>query len=364
MSLIKTLWGLLFRVFPTPTATGLRRVGNPDRDSPVLVTCNFDLTVNRLRRALRGLDLWLVVAESRGINVWCAAGGDEFNTHSVVSAVKTSGVGEEVDHRTLVLPVLGAPGIRAADVEHETGWSVEWGPVNMGDIPRYLAAGRTREPSMKRATYRLGERLDTALGSMFAFFLAGLVGFAVFGRGLLIDYLAVSVVTFLVFYALVPWIPTKVGWTKALVLDLVLGGALVATELLLDSPAPRPRADLIIAMSMVMLWGSELGGLSSTMGSDFDPMMARLGVKSLGNVAFAGTLRTDLLNGIRVLTHVPERCTACGQCYAVCPLGVWDSDEDGTAVLARLEACTGCTACLRQCTDGAIRAPAAPGREP
>jgi NAD-dependent dihydropyrimidine dehydrogenase PreA subunit len=81
-------------------------------------------------------------------------------------------------------------------------------------------------------------------------------------------------------------------------------------------------------------------------------------------VAFAGTLRTDLLNGIRVLTHDPERCTACGQCHEVCPIGVWDNDEDGMAVLARRGACTGCTACLRQRTDGAIRAPAAPGREP
>ncbi|MDP7112666.1 MAG: 4Fe-4S binding protein [Myxococcota bacterium] len=192
---------------------------------------------------------------------------------------------------------------------------------------------------------------------MFAFFLAGLVGFAVFGRGLLIDYVAISVVSFLFFYTLVPWIPTKFGWTRALVLDLLLGGALVATELLLDAPAPRPRADLIIAMSMIMLWGSELGGLSSTMGSDFDPMMARFGVKAIGNVAFAGTLRTDLLNGLRDLTHDPARCTACGQCYEVCPIGVWDSGQDGTAVLARRDECTGCTACVYQCTDGAIRAP-------
>lgn len=359
MSWLKTLWGLLFRLFPAPTPTGLQRIGDPGRDSPVLVTCNFDLTVKRLRRALRGHDLWLLVADSRGVNVWCAAGAGEFSTRSVVSAVKTSGVGERVDHRTLILPVLGAPGIRASDVEAETGWTVEWGPVQMGDIPRHLSG--ERDPALRRATYGLAERLDTALGSMFAFFLAGLAGFAIFGRGLLVDYVVVSVVTFLLFYTLVPWIPTKAGWTKALVLDLLLGGVLVATELLLDSPAPRPRADLIIAMSMVMVWGSELGGLSSTMASDFDPMMARMGIKSLGNVAFAGALRTDLLNGFRVLTHEPRRCTACGQCVAVCPLGVWASGADGIAILKSPRSCTGCTACLRQCTDGAIRAPKAEG---
>ncbi len=354
MSWLVSLWGLLFRLFPAPTPTGLRRIGNPGRDSPVLVTCNFHLTVRRLQRALRGLDLWLLVAESKGVNVWCAAGAGEFSTRSVVSAVKTSGVGEEVDHRTLVLPVLGAPGIRAADVAKEAGWDVEWGPTHMGEIPRYL--GGARDPSLRRVRYGLAERYDTALGSMFAFFLAGLVGFAIFGRGLLIDYVALSAITFLVFYALVPWIPTKAGWTKALVIDLLLGGALVATEWMLDNPAPRPRADLIIAMSMVMVWGSELGGLSSTMASDFDPMMARMGVRSLGNVAFAGTLRTDLLNGVRVLSLRADRCTACGQCVQVCPVGVWESDDEGRGSLAHAAACTGCTACVRQCTDGAIRA--------
>lgn len=309
MSWLKTLWGLLFRLFPAPTPTGLRRIGDPGRDSPVLVTCNFDLTVKRLRRALRGHDLWLLVADSRGVNVWCAAGAGEFSTRSVVSAVKTSGVGERVDHRTLVLPVLGAPGIRASDVEVETGWTVEWGPVQMGDIPRHLSG--ERDPALRRATYGLAERLDTALGSLFAFFLAGLAGFAIFGRFLLVDYVVVSVVTFLLFYTLVPWVPTKAGWTKALLLDLLLGGVLVATELLLDSPAPRPRA--------------------------------------------------DLLNGFRVLTHEPRRCTACGQCVAVCPLGVWASGADGIAILESPRSCTGCTACLRQCTDGAIRAPKAEG---
>lgn len=357
MSLLKLLWGLLFRLFPTPTPLGLRKVGTPDRGSPVLVTCNFDLTVRRLLRALRGTDAWVLVAQSRGVNVWCAAGGREFDTDAVVSAVKTSRIADHVEHRTLLLPPLGAPGIRAVDVEQRTGWTVRWGPVRMTDLPRFLAAGgESRDEPMKRATWRLGERLDTALGSLFGFLLLGGIGFAVFGPGLLLDYVLVSALTFVGFWAIVPWVPGRLGLQRALLIDLVLAAALVACELLLEIPAPRPRADLITAMALVLVFGAEVGGMASTLGSELDPLIARLGIRKMGNVAFAGTVRTDLLNGWRTLTHSPERCTACTHCHEVCPLGVWEPGDGGRAVLAHPAACTACTACLTQCPSGAIQA--------
>ena len=83
-----------FRLAPWPTEPGLREIGKPGPLSPVLVTCNFDLTVRRVMRALRGNDAWLVVAPSSGINVWCAASGGHLSTHQVVTALKTSGVGD------------------------------------------------------------------------------------------------------------------------------------------------------------------------------------------------------------------------------------------------------------------------------
>jgi len=66
---------MLFRLFPCPVPVGLIRIGDPGRDSPVLVTCNFYITVRRLIRRLRGLNAWLLVTDSKGVNVWCAAGG-------------------------------------------------------------------------------------------------------------------------------------------------------------------------------------------------------------------------------------------------------------------------------------------------
>jgi len=358
MSFLKTIWGLLFRLFPCPTRVGLRKVGDPKRDSPVLVTCNFDLTVKRLTRILEraAVDAWLLVADSKGVNVWCAAGGDEFNTRSVVSAVKTSDVGDLVDHRRLILPPLGAPGIRAADIREHTGWSPRWGPVTASDLGRYLSGGCRRDEEMKRVTYTCRERLDTALGSLFPFFFLGALGFLIFGRELLATYLLVGAGAFVFFFLACPWIPGERGITKVMILEAALAGLLLAGELW-SGPGPSPaRAPLIIAMAMFLVYATELGGLASTMPSDLDPFMARLGVGAVGNVAWAGTVRTELLNGYSELIDNQDVCSGCRQCYEVCPQRVWEMNDDNRAVLAHRGACTACRACLTQCPTGAIQA--------
>lgn len=368
MSFVKTVWGFLFRLFPCPTPVGLRRAGNPARESQVLVTCNFDLTVKRLMRILddAGVDAWVLVAESKGVNVWCAAGGEEFSTHSVVSAVKTSGIAELVDHRRLVLPPLGAPGICLDEVRAQTGWSPRWGPVRAADLPAYLAQQCQRQEPMKRVTYGWRERLDTGVGSLFPFYLLGAIGFLLFGRGLLAEYLLVGALTFVFFMLACPWLPGGRGLTKVILPELVLAGALLATELVFGGgSALRPA--LIIAMATLLVYSSELGGLASTLPSDLDPLMARLGIGALGNARFAGSVRTELLNGDRKLVYEREACNGCRQCAEVCPQNVWEMDEGRRAVLARREDCTACRACLVQCRPAAIQAALqeeTPAREP
>ena len=356
MNPIKFIWGFLFRLFPCPVPVGLRRIGNPDPSSPVLVTCNFYLTVRRLIKALKGQNVWLLVARSRGVNVWCAAGGEEFNTHSVVSAVKTSEIGRKVDHRRLILPPLGAPGICARNVHEQTGWTITWGPVRCRDIPRFLNQELKRNEEMKRVTYDAFERLDTGLGCMFVFYLIGAVGFFLFGRPLLINYLVMAAITFLFFMLACPRIPGKRGLTKVLFLDVILGLMLVLNEISLFPLWPSARVDMIIAMIMLLIYGTELGGLASNMPSDLDPFLARLGIGKVGNVALAGTVRTELLNGYRVLTYYEKLCVGCRCCIEVCPRGVWEIGKNNRAVLAYREKCTACRACLVQCRGEAIKA--------
>jgi NAD-dependent dihydropyrimidine dehydrogenase PreA subunit len=209
---------------------------------------------------------------------------------------------------------------------------------------------------MKRVAYGWRERLDTALGSLFPFYLFGALGILAFARGLLASYLVVGAATFVLFMLACPWLPGKRGLTKALLLDVALAGVLLATELL-ASGAPPIRADLGIAMVMLLVYGSELGGLASTLPSDLDPFLARHGIGAVGNVALAGTVRTELLNGYRELRYQRDQCNGCRRCFELCPQGVWEMDEDKRAVFARHQDCTACRACLVQCMTDAITAP-------
>lgn len=358
MSAAKTLWSALFRLFPCPTPVGLRRLGAPHRRSPVLVTCNFHLTVDRLTQTLReaGVDAWLLVADSKGVNVWCAAGAGELDTRSVVSVVKTSGIAAEVDHRTLILPPLAAPAVQVDDLRRQTGWKSRWGPVRQSDLPRYLKGPWLRDEPMRRVTYDVAERLDTALGSLFPFYLAGATGFALLDRKHLPSYLTVGAGTFVAYMVACPRLPGQTGLTKALWCVGPMGIALAATELLSRRGSPL-RAELLIAMATVLVWGGELGGLAPHMKSEFDPLLARLGIRSIGNASFAGTVRTDLLNHDRTLTYDRATCNGCRRCYEICPLGLWEMDRDKRAVATRLDECTACGACLTQCPTDAISAP-------
>ncbi|MBW2338423.1 MAG: acetyl-CoA synthase subunit gamma, partial [Deltaproteobacteria bacterium] len=103
-------------------APGLYCVGNPDQDSPVLVTANYKLTFDTLRQELTYLDAWVLVLDTRGINVWCAAGKALFSTLEVVHRIKQTMLKKVVNHHQLVLPQLGATGVSAHQVKKESGF--------------------------------------------------------------------------------------------------------------------------------------------------------------------------------------------------------------------------------------------------
>jgi ferredoxin len=159
---VRDLLQLVFRMLPWPTETGLREIGSPGPMSPVLVTCNYDLTVRTLERALAGCDAWLVVAPAAGINVWCAAAGGHFGTHQVVTALKTSGIEARVQHRRAILPQLAATGVERLAVKRRCGWNTSFGPVHALDLPRYLQT-QQKDDAMRRVRFGAQERSEMAV---------------------------------------------------------------------------------------------------------------------------------------------------------------------------------------------------------
>jgi len=141
---------------------GLYRIGSPSPESPVVVTCNYRMTVDLVRHDLAGTDIWLLVLETYGINVWCAAGKKTFGTDELVRRIFATHLADHVAHETLVLPQLGAVGVSANAVRAATGYRVVWGPVRSADLRDFLAADLKATPEMRAVTFTLRERLALA----------------------------------------------------------------------------------------------------------------------------------------------------------------------------------------------------------
>jgi hypothetical protein len=140
-------------------APGLYRVGEPTPSSPVVVTCNYRMTVDLVRRDLAGIDTWLLVLDTRGINVWCAAGKGTFGTDELVHRIFATHLADFVGHDTLVVPQLGAVGVAAHRVRQLAGYRVVWGPIRSADLRAFLGAGMQATPEMRAVTFTLRERL-------------------------------------------------------------------------------------------------------------------------------------------------------------------------------------------------------------
>ncbi len=139
---------------------GLYTMGSPTPESPVLATANYKLTVDVLRRELRGRDLWLLVLDTANVNVWCAAGKGLFGTAELTRRIEATRLAERVTRRRIILPQLGAPGVAAHQVKSQTGFHVVYGPVRAKDISEFLDNGQEATPQMRRVTFPLWERLE------------------------------------------------------------------------------------------------------------------------------------------------------------------------------------------------------------
>ncbi len=137
---------------------GLYCVGSPDENSPVVVTANYKLTFDAVRFSSRGLHYWLLVVDTRGVNVWCAAGKGTFSTSEVVASVECSGITDVVKSKRLIVPQLCATGVDGLEVKKQCGFSVDFGPVNIGDLAEYLQNNRQASERMRSATFSLVER--------------------------------------------------------------------------------------------------------------------------------------------------------------------------------------------------------------
>jgi hypothetical protein len=153
----KARWGIGRMSYMIPP--GLYAIGSPNPDSPVLVTANYKMSYDIVRSVLTGRNVWLLVLETYGINVWCAAGKGTFGTEELIRRIGVSGLAKTVSHRQLILPILGAPGMSAHEITKQTGFRVRYATIRAEDIAEYLDNGMVTTAAMREITFTVRERL-------------------------------------------------------------------------------------------------------------------------------------------------------------------------------------------------------------
>ena len=203
---------------------GLYALGSPTPDSPVFVSANYSLSFDALRSSLAGIDGYIMVLDTKGINVWCAAGKGTFGTDEIVTRVMATHLKEVVKHRKLILPQLGAPGVAAHQVKKRSGFWVEYGPVRAADLPAYLKTHQAT-PEMRKVDFSLRDRLvliPVELTQTFLPMLAAAIVLYFVGGWLSSLAAFVAVLTGnVLFPILLPWIPTHNFSTKGFLLGIL-----------------------------------------------------------------------------------------------------------------------------------------------
>lgn len=336
----------LLRMLPFPCRTGLVKIGNPGRDAPVLLTCNFHLTRERVRRALAGMDAYLLVANSRGVNVWCAATGGLFTNHDVISVLKTSGIDRLVDHRRLILPQLAATGIEGRVVHEKTGWRTLWGPVDARDLPAFLNRGCEKTEAMGTVEFPLQQRLEMAAAWAFPISLVTLLVWPFWARGVLPLMALVWCLSLLIFLSFPLYRDRLDGKRKQvgfIFFDFGERGVPVVLWLLF-------MATLTV---LAALGGAFSWGMVARWGLSAFVILLILGLDLTGSTPmFKSGLHEDRLLRIELDTTL---CKGAGFCEKVCPTNVFEVDYDRRmASLPRAGQCVQCGACIVQCPFDAL----------
>jgi hypothetical protein len=243
---------------------GLYALGQPQDDSAVLVTANYKLSFDALRRELDGINVWILVVDTRGINVWCAAGKGTLSAEEIAYQVARAELDRIVSHRQLLLPQLSANGVAAHRLNELCGFRGRFGPILAADLPEFLRSG-SADAKMRTVTFTLAERAvlipleicmlwkQLAVATVIFFLLSGIspdiFSAALAGRRGLLAFVATLTAIFagaVVTPLLLPWLPFRQFWLK---------GAMIGslTALLLVAGLPATPA---IEKFAILLWSS------------------------------------------------------------------------------------------------------------
>ncbi len=349
---VKLFFSFFFRWTGFPIEPTLIKVGNPTNESPVLLTCNFILTVRRVLKAIKKLDCFLLIAPSKGINVWCGACGDDFHTDSVLSIIKTSGINDVVSNRTLILPQLSAPGIDPTIIKKKSGWTAIFGPVYAKDIPSFINSKLKKSESQKIVRFPISHRAEMATLYFSILILLFSIIFwivAIFLSILnLILYLeTVSILAIIIYGSMLilPSIPFKSGKIMVWIYEGFVLLLIVLFNLFIMVSIFHLIWNIIFSFLISMIMAEDFHGLTPIYKSE-------LGEKTWkkGNEKMRFLFGEYKLQPYGQIAIMRDKCIGCKVCLEVCPRSLYVYNEiDKKVDLRTPEKCINCNACVKRC---------------
>ncbi|MBW2563524.1 MAG: methyltransferase domain-containing protein [Deltaproteobacteria bacterium] len=347
-SFIKSIWDFIGRWFPNPVEPGLRIIGKADRNSPVILTSNFHLTVRRVEKSLKGENVFLLVTPANGINVWCASCGGELNTHSVITAIKTSRINERVDHHQIILPQFSAPGIDRELLKKETGRTGLFGPAYSKNIPLFLKNRKTVFEHNK-VDFSLLFRLEMLLSMNFIVWIGIGIITLLIEPDMFFPLSSFFWITGFVLYAGFPLIPGNSGWLKAAILSIIEVVAIAMFSVFILHMPIFSHWKIMIIASAINIWlGFDLRGIVAGNSSEAEWLMYKLGMSSFGHIFSAENFNTGKIQ------QDVNKCNNCRLCFMVCPKDVFEIVDKNKIRVQKQWECFACNACVTQCAEEAL----------
>jgi len=123
---------------PVAVEPGIKVFGQPDENSPVMMTTNFALTYYTVASDIEqsGINCYLIVVDTEGLAVDSSVAGRKLTAEKVAETIKQMKAEEKVKHRKLIIP--GKAARLSGEIQELSGWEVLVGPRDSSEIPKFL----------------------------------------------------------------------------------------------------------------------------------------------------------------------------------------------------------------------------------
>lgn len=133
-------WIFLFKKNPYSVMPGLYFTGDTyDKNTPLVVTCNFLSTIVLLCRNISPLNVRMLIVDTNGINVWCSAGKGKFSSQEILNKLNMyeRSIITDSDEIELIIPKLSLSGVKLSELKRNNVRPVI-GPVYANKLKQYL----------------------------------------------------------------------------------------------------------------------------------------------------------------------------------------------------------------------------------